>query len=432
MSVFPRRKFIALATAPLWASPARANTPPTPAELAHREIWRRFIDRRFDVILHYSGLQGEVVLPDAADCEEARPNGMGWSSPIEDGPFFGGLYLDGLCNRWRLKKDQESGEKARRIAAGLMRLAGFSKTPGFVPRGIGADGKSFYPASSEDQVFPWFYGLWKYLATGLASPQERANIEAKLVETGRAISAYDWQVPCAITEYGFRGSFLRPTVHDAARLFFLLRAMAGLTGEKSWMEEYQVRLDEPVGKVPRPRREIFDEGLEFEAQPGGKSRVWTHSMSQAALRELTEVEEDPAVREIFRKALVVSARRAVPFLADAKKYSIENDLRFDIDWRFLNATWRPQTSCDEAIALGREQLPHWAEHNPRSPWEDEVMREPLFAAWMVLLANDPELNQAHSATISEMLRGYDWSGLFTASGFIAVNIAYEGARSLDR
>jgi len=432
MSPLPRRHFLALAATPFLVRPAFAADPTDGAERAHAEIWRRFIDRRFDVLLHYAGLKGEVILPDASDCREARPNGMAWSSPIEDGPFFGGLYLDGLCNRWRARRDVESAEKARRVAGGLMRLADFSKTPGFVPRGIGADGESFYPASSEDQVFPWFYGLWRYLATGLASPEEKTGIEKKLVETGRAIASHDWRVPCVTTDFGFRGSFLRPTAHDAARLFFLLHAMAKLTGEDRWMAEYRSRLDEAIGNTPRPRREILAEGLEFDAQPGGKSRVWTHSMSQAALRELTDVEEDPATRELFRTALLATSRRAVPYLEHAKGYTRDNNLSFDIDWRFLNASWRPQDNCDEAIALGREQLPLWAEHNPRSPWEDETMREPLFAAWMIRLANDPDLNRDHDTAIQGLLERYDWSGLYTASGFIAVNLAYEGSRHQDR
>ena len=60
------------------------------------------------------------------------------------------------------------------------------------------------------------------------------------------------------------------------------------------------------------------------------------------------------------------------------------------------------------------------------------MREPLFAAWMVRLANDPELNRIHDSAIRELLARYDWRGLYTASGFIAVNVEYESARSEGR
>lgn len=429
MNSFPRRRFLALAgAAPLPAILRGEGLVDSPGERAVAEIRKRFIDERFNLLLHYAGLKGESVLPTAEECRDAKPNGMSWSTPIEDGPFFGGLFLDGLCNRWRSRQDEESAEAARQIATGLMKLADVGKVPGFVPRGIGADGVSFYPASSEDQVFPWFYGLWSYLSTDLPQADERSRIEAKLIETGRALAAHKWRVPCNPPEFGYRGDFLRPVVHDIARLLFLLRAMDSLTGEKRWREEYRTRLDEPIGKVPRPRREVLAGGLEFDAQPGGESRLWTHSMSQAALRAVCEAEEDPATREAIRAALITSARRALPYLDRGRDFNHRNDFAFDVDWRFLNAAWKPQANCDEAIALGRAQLPLWAERNPRSPWEDKTMREPLFAAWIVLLANDKDLTASHATAIRELVARYDWTSLYTASFFIAVNLEYEPYR----
>lgn len=429
MSLLSRRGFLALAGTAPFPEMLRANEAGDPAgERAKAEIWKRFIDRRFNVLLHYAGLNGELILPTGEECREAKPNGMSWSTPIEDGPFFGGLFLDGLCNRWRSRRDAESAEAARHIAVGLMKLANFSSVHGFVPRGIGADGTSFYPASSEDQVFPWFYGLWSYLGTELPETEERSRIEGKLVETGLALAAHQWRVPCNPPEFGYRGDFLRPVVHDIARLLFLLRAMDRLTGEKRWREEYRARLEEMIGKVPRPRRELLAGGLEFEDHPGGESRLWTHSMSQAALRALFELEEDPATREVIRAALLTSARRALSYLERGLDYDRGNNLTFTVDWRFLNAAWKPQATCDEAIALGRAQLPLWAKHNPRSPWEDKTVREPLFAAWIVLLANDPDLTATHAAAIRELAARYDWTSLYTASFFIAVNLEYESFR----
>ena len=87
---------------------------------ANAEVWRRFVDRRFDTVLHYAGPKGEVVLPTAEECVQNQPNGMSWSTPTEDGPFFGGLYLAGLCRRWQARRDSETADQARRIAAGLM------------------------------------------------------------------------------------------------------------------------------------------------------------------------------------------------------------------------------------------------------------------------------------------------------------------------
>lgn len=433
-----RRRFLLKTAALALVSPARClwgaesgktAASQSPGELAHTEIWRRFVDRRFDVLLHYAGRDGEVIFPSGDECREAKPNGMGWSSPIEDGPFFGGLFLDGLCNRWRARRDEESATSARRIAAGLMKLADWSPEPGFVPRGIGADGQSFYPASSEDQVFPWIYGLWSYLRTELPGTAERAWMEAKLLETVRAIESHGWQVPCAPAAFGYRGNFTRPTAHDAARLLFLLRLMHQFTGEERWLKESRERLQEIPAKSSLTRREILANGLDFDAPPGGTSRLWTHSMSQAALRALSEGETDPEIRGVFRDGLLHSAHHALPHLERSGGYVRTNTLRFDGNWRFLNASWKPQANCEEAIALGRAQLPLWAETNPRSPWEDDTVREPLFAAWMIMLAGDAGLNRSHGKMIEDMLARYDWTGLYTAGFFIAVNIQYESYRT---
>ncbi|MDZ4800890.1 MAG: hypothetical protein SGI92_22250 [Bryobacteraceae bacterium] len=53
-------------------------------------------------------------------------------------------------------------EEARKVAGGLLRLASAGSTPGFVARRAVADGKTHYAAGSDDQTFPWFYGLWHY------------------------------------------------------------------------------------------------------------------------------------------------------------------------------------------------------------------------------------------------------------------------------
>ncbi len=399
----------------------RAEDSVSRAEAAHGEVWRRFIDSRSDVLLHYAGLKGEVVWPTPDECAAAKPSAMSWSTPIEDGPFFGGLYLDGLCNRWRVRGDEEAAAKARRIAAGLMRLADVSDTPGFVARGFAADGHSHYAASSEDQVFPWFYGLWRYLQTGLAPVADAARIRERLIATVRAVEDHSWRVPCDPPGFGFRGDFTRPHAHDAARFLFLLRVMHHLTGDAVWLEKYRQRLDESVGKEPRSRREICAAGLEFGPPERPDSYVWTQSMSQAALRGLAELDAEPA----FRAGLAASARSAAPHLARADAFSRDNDLRFDVDWRFLNDSWQPQRNCEEAIAHARRLLALWAEHNPRSPYEDDTVREPLFAAWVISLAD----STSHRAETDRLLARYDWARLYTSTFFIAVNLAYEPHRA---
>lgn len=393
---------------------------------ANAEVWRRFVDRRFDTLLHYAGPKGEVVLPTAEECAESQPNGMSWSTPTEDGPFFGGLYLVGLCRRWQMRRNAEPADQARRIAGGLMKLAALGGTPGFIARGVAADGRSHYRASSEDQMFPWFMGLRVYLQSGLAAESERAAITARMVATVEAVERNRWRVPCDPASFGERGGFTKATVHDAARLLYLLRVMHELTGDERWLREYRARLEERIGKANRPRLDLITDGLQFGPADKQDTFIWTNSMSQAALRALAEAETDTTVREALRRGLIASSQSAALHLVRAERWDNANMLGFDVDWRFLKESWKPQVNCDQAIALARSQLPLWAARNPRSPYEDDTVREPLFAAWIVLLAGDRDLLEKHRATIQAMLRRYDWSRLYTSTFFIAVNVFHEG------
>ncbi|MBM4047100.1 MAG: hypothetical protein FJ279_18515 [Planctomycetes bacterium] len=131
------------------------------SELAHREIWRRFIGPQ-GLLYDYTALDGTALLPTPEECRTGKPNALGWWTPIENGAFFSGLYLDALCNRWRATQTRIAADEARKVAHGLLKLAEAGETPGFIARGFATDGRSHYAASSSDQTYPWFYGLWRY------------------------------------------------------------------------------------------------------------------------------------------------------------------------------------------------------------------------------------------------------------------------------
>jgi hypothetical protein len=243
-----------------------------------------------------------------------------------------------------------------------------------------------------------------------------------------AVEQHQWRVPCARPDYGYRGDFTRPTAHDAARLLFLLRSMVELSGEGRWMEQYRARLSEKIGGDQQARLEICAAGLEYKHRGSEETFIWTHSMSQAALRALHEMETDATARGAFRRGLDASAEKARPHLERASKYDPANSLRFDTDWRFLNASWKPQANTEEAIALGRQQLPLWAEHNPRSPYEDDTVREPLFAAWIIALAGNGNLDPSLGGKLEKIVVRYELSKMYTATFFVLVNLQFESAR----
>ena len=219
--------------------PERARAEPRPSvadavEQAHRKLWAERIDALGLIHDHV----GELPTPE--DCEQGRPNAIGWWSPMEDAPMFTGLYLPAVCERARRSRSERDRTCARRLAQGLLKCASVSDVPGFIARGVGSDGRCHYPCSSDDQTHPWFYGLDAYLRSGIPRGAERRQVVAKMAEVAGALEANAWRVPCDGAFKGqFRGAFTGALLRDAARYLFMLRVMYDATRDRVWLDRYR-------------------------------------------------------------------------------------------------------------------------------------------------------------------------------------------------
>jgi hypothetical protein len=79
--------------------------------------------------------------------------------PIENGAFFGGLYLYSLCEKYDFEPDAKLQNEIKILADGLLLLCDVCKCDGCIARGVADDGVSHPPFSSEDQFGPWMLGL---------------------------------------------------------------------------------------------------------------------------------------------------------------------------------------------------------------------------------------------------------------------------------
>ncbi len=50
--------------------------------------------------------------------------------------------------------------------------------------------------SQTDQTLPWFYGLWRYVKSGIPDDREKQEIVTKMVEVTRALEENGWRMPC--------------------------------------------------------------------------------------------------------------------------------------------------------------------------------------------------------------------------------------------
>ncbi len=400
-----RRRFLRQSAACALTAPALLRAAPSleaaqaSAELAHAELWRRFVDAH-DVLLDFTDLDGSVSLPTPEECRAGKPNALGWWAPNENGAMFNGLYLDGMVNRALVTKADSDKAKTRRLVEGLLRLAECSEVKGFIGRGFATDGKTTWPMGSNDQTSPWFYGLWRYLESGLAEEPLRQRIIAKFTEVAEVLVETGWRMP-AEPPFHFRGGFGSISWGGAPRLLFVCKAMHQLTGDAAWEKRYHDALTETPRNGGPSRLQICEQGMVFEKKGEAKPNraTWTGSCAAVALRALWEMERAETLRAAYARGLRATAEVAAEGLAQRAEFDPDAIPHYEADWRMLNALWKAQQTEQEAHELAQLQLAEINRLSPARRAELRIAREPMFAAWVVTLCPDREVVKRHEPEI---------------------------------
>ncbi len=395
----------------------------TAAEQAHTEIWRRFIDK-YGIMIDFADMDGNVALPTPEECKAGKPNALGWWAPIENGAMFNGLYMDAAVNRWKRTKSDEDATKARKLMEGLLLLNSISEVKGFVGRGVSTDGKSHYPMGSNDQTMPWFLGLWRYWESDLATPEEKTRITKHLVETAEEIVRLGWQMP-AEEPFKVRGSFNGFHFEEAARILFTMKMLHRVSGDEKWRTMYLAELEKRGGEKNLSKRELCAGGMVFWYS---KNHNWTSCAAVGGLRGLWELETNAAIKADFAKGLNASAKLAAEWLSLAQLFDNADTSRFEMDWRVMNAEWKPQQNEHEAVALAQAQLKNFMKLAPRRGKETAFVREPTAAAWIATLLPEAALLKQHSAEVEKVIAHYDYTKLYY-SQFFWVEMAWERLRA---
>ena len=398
-------------------------------ERAHAEIWRRFMDEH-NILIDYAGLDGAFERPTPEECWEHKPNALSWGVPVEDGPMFNGMYLDAQCTRWRLSRSAADREQARRLVQGLLFLASLGNTPGFIARGVATDGKTTYPMGSNDQTMPWLYGIWRYVQDGLAEPAERSRLITRFTEIVAVLDQNGWRMPCDGGPSKYRGTFAPIAWENAPRLLFVMKAMHTFTGDARWDQRYRAALQERGGKEHVSRLDLCRRGMVFDPAQGLR-HSWTGAEGVMALRALWEMERDPQLREAYAQGLRASATLAAQSLPLCRKFDVNGTEHFELNWRVMNAVWKPQHSEAEAVAVAEAGLKAQHRAGPRIHLEKDFVREPCFAAWVVTLCPDAALVGQQRAAITDVLTHYRFDRLYF-SQFFPVESAWYRLQLLER
>ena len=407
---FPVMRFLLLFL--MFASVCAAD-PAAAIERAHAQIWDRFVDAH-GILIDYVGLDGKTDLPTPEECKAGKPNALGWYQPLENGAMFGGLYMDAAVNRWQLNQSSQNAGEARRLMEGLLFLNSISEVKGFVGRGVTTDGVSHYPMGSNDQTGPWFYGLWRYYVSGIATSEEKVRIAKHLLETAEAIIALRWRMP-AEAPFGTRGSFDGFHFEEVSRQLFVLKMLESLTGDSKWAQEYRSALAQTGGPENLSKRQVCENGMKFFY---ARTHNWTSCCAVVALRGLWEMEGDPELKTVYARGLSASARLAAEALPMALNYDPEDSSVLNLNWReTMMPLWKPQQTEQEAVSLADLQRRAFDKESPRRSREASTVREPTAAAWIVSLCPDRAFVGQYRATIERMVERYNYPRLYYSGVF---------------
>ena len=369
-------------------------------------IEKRFISPEY-VLYDYAGLNGEVILPTPEECAQNKPNALAWNTPIENGGFFNGLLLVGLVNSWENQPSEKVANLARTMLKGLYILQDKSPVPGCILRGIGKDG-CFYPASSFDQVIPWFLGLWEYSKSSLATEAERKECRERCYTVVKALEKNNWIIPGAKEGFDRGNLFTARRPYDNCVLLFLAVIL----------DEMEAT-DHRVSDLLKERTEEICEG--YPTIQAHES--WYASHNFYIMRMLANHVKDEALRARLYHALKITAEALPPSIAVWKNH--DPALAFSPDWHPLNRVWFEQKNCKEAQACSNPQWAIWNETSPAVMNERQSIMFGLSSAWILLMAEDKAIVEANKGAILEMLNSIPYEKLYYVPFFYAINVISE-------
>ncbi len=389
-------------------------------ETLHREVWERYVRRPFGHILDYADENGNTVYPTAEECRSCVPNVLSWTTPIENGAFFTGLYLYGLCERYDGAPDEGTKDEIDLLTKGLFLLCDISKVDGFIARGVAEDGVSHYPFSSEDQVGPWLLGLWRLRRSKACGEELRGEIDRRLLRTLRGVRAAGYRIPtewkAADGSVIARGSYCHADWRGVCKGMFAAHLTEAL--DPAYEGEYaHIRDEKPDGAL-FTRLEIASHGLSHDmVRTTSLIQFWIFLCAHLCLRELARVDEEN--RAAFETGLFLDGVTAEKFLNRFGDYDETAKPLYEMDWRKILPECRSCTVPDEAYAEAGRQFGLFNKLCPARRVEHALLGDTIFASWLCITSGfEPVARKAKDALLAAA-GTIDWSKVRCSYAFAA-------------
>ena len=386
------------------------------AEFFHRQVWDRFIRMPYGHLLDYVDVDGKVYIPTKEECEKAIPNPLGWWTPIENGAFFGGIYLCALLKKYKDAPDGQTEKEIEILVNGLFLLQDVGSVGGFIARGVADDGRAHYPFSSEDQFTPWVLGLYSYYNSSLC--RDREGVKQRLLRALFAVKGNGWNIPCDVEGLYYCRWGKSTAWRGVTKLLFCARVIYELTGDRGDLDYYENLAEEyPEGSI-FSRREIVSHGYSHDLVAFlGTKQNWICACAHLGLGELARLDEKN--REFFVAGLKSNGITACKIIDDIKKYDNKQG-GFDVNWRRLNPMWEDYgKDVTKGLSIAMKQNGYWlGEVVPHRKMEHEVLGNALFSALIAITCGDEKISALAKSKLCDAVGHVDWEGLHLSYAFV--------------
>ena len=371
----------------------------------HKLVWKRYVRMPYGHLLDYADKNGDTPFPTADECNSCIPNVMSWGVSIENGAFFTGLYLYGLCEKYDSTHNPQTKEEILLLAKGLFLLSDVSKTDGFIARGVADDGVSHYPFSSEDQFGPWLLGLSRLSVCDAADSLLRKKISEYITRAINGVRNAEWNIP---TEWDgiTRGSYAHGDWRGSAKLLYtaVLAKKYGVIDSA----EFEKLVSEYPDNGIYTRPEIVSNGFapDMIRQPG-LIQFWIDVCAHLCVKELIKL--DPVRKEYYIRGLALNGTAVLPFLRDYEKYISSEKKTISYDWRLLISQMNPWNNADEAVnEAGRQCGMFFSKISPGMGMEKQLLGQAIFGCWIAVESGNEKIAKYAYDCLCNACEKVDW------------------------
>lgn len=387
-------------------------------EQLHELVWRRFIRMPYGHLLDYADENGFTTIPTPEECAASNPNPMGWWTPIENGSFFGGLYLEALIEGYRQKPNKETAKCIRTLAEGLFLMQDVAQKDGFIARGVATDGVSHYVCSSDDQVFPWVLALVSYAQCPVCPDPDA--VRRRVLKTLRAVWNKDGAVPCD-TEFECDCAAMLDQAdwRETTAVLYSAYAMYLMSGEQQDLERYVRLRDGKPGRSDYSRAEIVSHGFAHNmVRKTHLIQFWIDVSYHLAAGKLARLDAEKS--SMYAQGCRSNGITAVCFAEDLQVYDNRYG-GFGLDWRKISPLSKPFAGDLSAARKNAEwQNQVWCEKVvPHRYMEHVVLGNAIFGLWIALTCGDTALEAFARQKLQDNIEAVDWNSLTTSYAFAA-------------